>query len=152
MHYYCHYDQDNVVIEANFHEIWAAAWHAHPPAHYYHTIMIQCPVPQNIRHVESVLVTQDVPCDHQHGVVLPVKDTAQLSNDTYSFCACVKPLDFPQEPRIAPRLMEWIESNLQLGARKIVIYVYSGTYVHYYHRRGGRDFLEANKLAIFQGS
>ena len=64
--------------------------------------------------------------DHQNGVVLPVKDTSTLSNETFSFCVCVKPLDFPQEPRIAPRLIEWIESNLQLGAQKIVIYVYSG--------------------------
>mgnify|MGYP001196810122 FL=1 len=41
------------------------------------------------------------------------------------FCVCVKPLDFPNEPRLAGRLTEWIESNLQLGASKIVIYVYS---------------------------
>ena len=53
-----------------------------------------------------------------------LKDT-ELQEEKRDFCVCVKPLDFPNEPRLAKRLTEWIESNLQLGAQKIVIYVYS---------------------------
>ena len=29
--YFCHFQDGEVVIEANYHEIWVSAWHPHPP-------------------------------------------------------------------------------------------------------------------------
>ena len=29
--YFCHFQNGEVVIEANYHEIWVSAWHPHPP-------------------------------------------------------------------------------------------------------------------------
>ena len=118
-------------MEAEAHEIWVSAWHPNPPEDYYHSIMIHCPVPSQIElnKIERVLISED-PCDYSHAVMLSVTNTEQIQSteeNTKDFCVCLKPLDFPNEPRLASRLMEWIESNLQLGAQKIVIYVYSGT-------------------------
>ena len=76
----------------------------------------------------EVFISQDKACDKDFGIFLPVKNTTtEIEDDEKKedFCVCVKPLDFPNEPRLAGRLTEWIESNLQLGASKIVIYVYS---------------------------
>ena len=50
----------------------------------------------------------------------------EAETEREDFCVCVKPLDFPDRPQLASRLMEWIEANLQLGAKKIVLYVYTG--------------------------
>ena len=126
--YYCHYgDEQNVEAEAQ--DIWVSAWNPNPPEDYYHSIMIHCPVPLTMEdnQIERVLISE-VACDHSHGVILNVTNTEiqESSDDIKDFCVCLKPLDFPNEPRLAARLMEWIESNLQLGAQKIVIYVYSG--------------------------
>ena len=127
--YYCHYDSgDEQNVEAEAHDIWVSAWNPNPPEDYYHSIMIHCPVPLTIEDhhpIERVLISE-VPCDHNNGVMLNVTNTEQESSIIKDFCVCLKPLDFPNEPRLAARLMEWIESNLQLGAQKIVIYVYSG--------------------------
>ena len=79
----------------------------------------------------EVFISQDKPCDKDFGIFLPVKNTSTTEIEDEKkedFCVCVKPLDFPNEPRLAGRLTEWIESNLQLGARKIVIYVYSSKF------------------------
>ena len=113
-----------MAFKAEYHEIWVSAWHAQPPADYYHSIMIHCPIPQYLNDVKSVYISQDVPCD-KNGVLLPVQNDTFNEEKKHDFCICVKPLDFPHEPRLAPRLIEWIESNLQLGAQKIVIYIYS---------------------------
>ena len=125
--YFCHYDQ--LAVEAEAQEIWVSAWHPNPPEDYYHSIMIHCPVPSFVEpaEIERILISE-APCDYSHAVMLNVTNTQQTTEEnTKDFCVCLKPLDFPNEPRLASRLMEWIESNLQLGAQKIVIYVYSGT-------------------------
>ena len=42
--YFCQFE-DGSTIEANYHEIWVEAWHPKPPEHYFHSIIIHCPVP-----------------------------------------------------------------------------------------------------------
>ena len=115
-------------MEAEAHDIWVSAWNPNPPEDYYHSIMIHCPVPLNRSDPIDQVLISEVPCgDHNQGVILKVANTEDENQESKKdFCVCLKPLDFPNEPRLAVRLMEWIESNLQLGAQKIVIYVYSG--------------------------
>ena len=81
----------------------------------------------------EIFISQDKPCDKDFGIFLPMKNPSlseEIEEKKQDFCVCVKPLDFPNEPRLARRLTEWIESNLQLGAQKIVIYVYSSKCIH----------------------
>ena len=96
----------------------------------------------------QIFISQDVGCDKDQGIFLPVKN-AQVQQEKQNFCVCVKPLDFPNEPRLAERLTEWIESNLQLGAQKIVIYVYSSKCIIYLLRSW---YVEVNgcKISIVQ--
>jgi hypothetical protein len=128
--FYCHYE-NNISVEANYHEIWVLAWHPNPPEDFYHSIMIHCPIPLDYPTevvLNKVMVTHQ-PCDKKNGVVLRIANTSQqLSREEniQDFCVCVKPLDFPNQPKLATRLIEWIESNRLLGAEKIVIYLYSG--------------------------
>lgn len=126
-----------MAIEANFHEIWVSAWHPSPPPDYFHPIMIHCPVPQDIQFVQEISISQNVACE-ENPLTLKVEKTDSQAKEKGNFCVCVKPLDFPNEPRLARRLMEWIESNLRLGAQKIVIYVYSGIkFLTFFSSQGG---------------
>ena len=139
--YFCHFNDGEVVIEANYHEIWVSAWHPKPPEDYFHSVIIHCPVPNQVSFQkeaargeledQQIFISQDVACDRDHGIFLSVKDT-KVQEEKEDFCVCVKPLDFPNEPRLANRLTEWIESNLQLGAQKIVIYVYSSKCIFFH--------------------
>lgn len=132
--YYCHFhNSQGIFVEANYHEIWVSAWHANPPSDYFHPIMIHCPVPKNVTAedvTDNILIAQDKPCDNGNAIWLPLQQQKQ-TKAKQDFCVCVKPLDFPAEPRLARRLIEWIEANILLGAEKIVFYVYAGIVVHF---------------------
>ena len=84
--------------------------------------------------MNQVMISQNKSCDDvSESVVLPIEpadeDMKKLSDTKKKdFCVCVKPLDFPGEPQLANRLIEWIESLMLLGAQKIVIYIYSGKF------------------------
>ena len=57
--YFCHFNDGigEVVIEANYHEIWVSAWHPHPTEDYFHSVMIHCPVPEWVNlHVKILLL------------------------------------------------------------------------------------------------
>ena len=116
----------DTLVTANYHEIWVAAWHATPPKEYYHSIMIHCPVPLDYMalDLDRIVISQNKSCDMSSGISLPIERFED--DEKKDFCVCVKPLDFPHEPRLARRLIEWIESIVLLGAQKIVIYLYSG--------------------------
>lgn len=133
--YYCHFqDEQTTFVEANYHEIWVSAWHPNPPADYFHPIMIHCPVPKNVTATDNILIAQDKPCDNGNAIWLPLEQTSRSSTrKKQDFCVCVKPLDFPAEPGLAERLIEWIESNIVLGAEKIVFYVYAGSALFRYN-------------------
>lgn len=98
------------------------------------------------------MISQNKSCDDvSESVVLPIEpadeDMKKLSDTKKKdFCVCVKPLDFPGEPQLANRLIEWIESLMLLGAQKIVIYIYSGKF----HNDIGSLFCERSWL-ITQG-
>ena len=133
-------------VMATYHEIWVAAWHPNPPKDQFHSIMIHCPIPLDVNssELEGVLISQNKSCDlssSSASSMLPIENGEEINgaveeeenvndNDVVKkdFCVCVKPLDFPGDPRLATRLIEWIESMILLGAQKIVIYLYSGIY------------------------
>ena len=131
-----------IAVMATYHEIWVAAWHPNPPEDQFHSIMIHCPIPLDVNssELEGVLISQNKSCDLSSSAspMLPiengeingaVKEEEEEKVDVKKdFCVCVKPLDFPGDPRLATRLIEWIESMILLGAQKIVIYLYSGIY------------------------
>ena len=133
-------------VMATYHEIWVAAWHPNPPKDQFHSIMIHCPIPLDVNssELEGVLISQNKSCDLSSSAspMLPiengeingaVKEEEEEKVDVKKdFCVCVKPLDFPGDPRLATRLIEWIESMILLGAQKIVIYLFSGIYIIYY--------------------
>ena len=132
---------------ATYHEIWVAAWHPNPPKDQFHSIMIHCPIPLDVNssELEGVLISQNKSCDlssSSASSMLPIENGEEINgaveeeenvkdNDVVKkdFCVCVKPLDFPGDPRLATRLIEWIESMILLGAQKIVIYLFSGIYI-----------------------
>ena len=129
-------------VMATYHEIWVAAWHPNPPKDQFHSIMIHCPIPLDVNssELEGVLISQNKSCDlssSSASSMLPIENGEEINgaveeeenvNDVVKkdFCVCVKPLDFPGDPRLATRLIEWIESMILLGAQKIVIYLFSG--------------------------
>ena len=136
-----------IAVMATYHEIWVAAWHPNPPKDQFHSIMIHCPIPLDVNssELEGVLISQNKSCDLSSSAssMLPIENGEEINgavkeeeekenvNDDdvkKDFCVCVKPLDFPGDPRLATRLIEWIESMILLGAQKIVIYLYSGIY------------------------
>ncbi len=155
-----------IAVESNYHEIWVSAWHPNPPSHYFHSIMLHCPVPQFVKseNISQIIVSEDVACDKE-GTRLAVKDTTRsvVVNHLEDFCVCVKPLDFPNEPLLADRLIEWIEANLELGAGKIVFYVYSGTSLCYFEtqtrysiddgrRNSTLDYFEVQAILFYEAS
>ena len=169
---YCHYYLKRLVergrqtssrplisLKATYNEIWVSAWHPRPPEHYYHSIMIHCPIPMSSTLASSAasevawvdlddeVIVSAENCDPGNGTSLPVRRggaarvpkrskkesksqtvASARSTGKEDFCVCVKPLDFPDQEKLASRLIDWIEVNRLLGAAKIVIYIYSGTF------------------------
>ena len=100
--YFCHFNDGEVVIEANYHEIWVSAWHPKPPEDYFHSVIIHCPVPNRVSfQKEAIFISQDIACDKHQGIFLPVKNTKVeikglggfplfLKNEMSSVLACKK--------------------------------------------------------------
>ena len=138
-----HYRRPLISVKAAYSEIWVSAWHPQPTENTFHSIMVHCPVPLAHGHsgatesvdLSEVVIVSSKGCDldAEARVALPIIYGGKEEEEEKSkkdFCVCVKPLDFPDQPKLAERLIEWIEVNRLLGAAKIVIYVYVGTQIY----------------------
>lgn len=111
-----------LVVQSDVQEIWSKIWDKSSKNLYYKPYLVSCPIPKSYRDTGVLPIgisVSNTPCAASGTFLQLAKPGTKKKKN---FAVCVKGLDFLDD--ISFKIVEWIETQLLLGADSLTIYIF----------------------------